>query len=130
MKPQSYRGISKETDKMIYGNGFLNSLDNKLYIINEYLLPNGLYKLIYTKIIPETYGISIEKTDRDDQQLFTGDILKSGSCIFHILYDYNSLKFVLRYLSGETNFSITNQIKGYLKIGNIHKNKELLPEDF
>ena len=138
-----FRGLSiDENSKCKMPYGYLISDGEQAFIINEVVEANEQYITIgsWCPVDPKTIGQSTGLKDKNDKEIFEGDILKvanNDSSWFEVVkYDHDKAMFIskevnLKYEVPET--PLYDLFSPYLfkveVIGNIWENRDLLEVD-
>ena len=138
-----FRGLSiDENSKCKMQYGYLISDGEQAFIINEVVEANEQYITIgsWCPVDPKTIGQSTGLKDKNDKEIFEGDILKvanNDSSWFEVVkYDHDKAMFIskevnLKYEVPET--PLYDLFSPYLfkveVIGNIWENRDLLEVD-
>lgn len=101
MREMRYRGKAVETDEFVYG---IPVRDGS----GDWFIPNDKY-FVGTALIPETITISTGRKDKNNIEIFEGDIVVIPSaisdecCKYLILYNENTMAFELHLVHEESN---------------------------
>lgn len=129
MREIKFRGLCAIGKEMVFGD-LIHGVSHKQGQV--YILPNK-HNLAYVKhcdpldgvrVIPETVGQYIGQTDKNGNDMFEDDIVKSPTGdVFQVVFRNSS--FVLRKADGVI-WSISFSLSAWEVIGNIHENPELI----
>lgn len=125
MREIKFRGKRLDNGEWVYG--FLFMQDGKAYIITD-LTPCGFIK---HEVDPATVGQSTGMCDKNDKEIYEGDILANEGIPGRVEWDSLLLQFHCAWANFD--FKTSGDIfyllrRNYVAIGNIHDNPELLKE--
>jgi len=91
-KRNIFRGISKETEKMVYGS-LVEYRDGTTYIdLSPMPAETQCNGKIVHEVYPETVGQCTGFVDKNGKYIFEGDILKFGDRTGWVIFDYGPFK--------------------------------------
>ncbi len=130
MRKTRFRGISKETGKMIYGS--LVTHGDKSYItwgaVADFM---GIVfyndRAALTEVKSETVGQHTGLKDMHGKEIYEGDIMATNNNHKGVV-TYDECQYILASKEGEYEHDMFYKVKnhGATVIGNIHENPELL----
>ena len=137
-RPIKYRG--KRLDNGEWEYGYYHRLDSAKDRNKAYIIPSYASALYSFEVDPETVGQYTGLQDRNDKEMYDGDIVMVSNHMvenqptYKALIEWNGYKFVLRNLSmysGVFGFinSDLSTISNYLVIGNRWDHPHLLKGD-
>lgn len=139
MKKLTVRGISThEESKGEWKYGYLIEDEGISYIINSVMEANDEYITIgeWCSVEPETVGISTGLVDKNDQEIFEGDIIRYGTNVaeikrhptlgFYTVVDGREIFFGDEMSIDDFEEVAEEVSKTFEIIGNIYENPELL----
>lgn len=135
MRTIKFRG--KRVDNGEWVEGYLYQYQGELIISSEiieqptYQDPSGTWIYKENKIIPETVGQFIESYDRNNKEIFEGDMVQpynyNGNPLTHVwVVKYNPKLAMYMLVYNEHSMPLFGMYKEHEVIGNIHDNPELL----
>jgi len=131
-----FRGKRVDTEQWVYGDLVHNAFDGTSSVMEVGIVPNNYYPY---GVIPETVGQYTGLNDKNGNEIFEGDIIKSG--LGEIFFDVKFAQFRIRwhektweyirgnnqsYQNGEALFF--NHEISFEIIGNIHDNPSLIKQ--
>lgn len=125
----SYRGLSiDENSKGQWQYGYLIEDNGEAFIINEVIEANEQYITIgsWNPVRSETVSQSTGLEDKNDKEIFEGDILKDGSEYGKVVYDPD--RTMWRVYGKDFDDALSDWWTGRV-VGNIYENPELLEAD-
>ena len=140
MRYIKFRGKDKRTGEWVYGYYVMNNLllPEKGESINKHFIIDGIGQK--NEVIPETVGQFVEVNDKNNREVYEGDIVKMSDwqgnvwlCVVVFLEGSFKLKLVriIKNVSGESGVKYADvwyaRQQGEV-VGNIYDNPELLEE--
>lgn len=140
MREILFRGKRADNNEWVYGYYIVRKIwQSTVHIIRT--KDNGFDSYNEYEIDPETIGQFIGLTDKNEEKIFEGDILKcfTDDFVGIVIYNKNTASFIVEIKDNNLEFyqyhySLLNkgditrslQLQDTIKIGNIYNNPELL----
>ena len=123
-----FRGKSKKTGEWLYGD-LVRNVEGAFAIVPP-LNYHGNYE-----VDKETIGQFIGMTDKNENEIYDGDIIKTDdgldiSGYYKVSYDIDTTGFVCVGKDFQCRPGIIEEFSDIVVVGNIYDNKELLTQEY
>lgn len=126
MRDIKFRGKSIDNGEWVYGD-LLIQKNSRQCLIRTY--DTELQEYVFHEVSPETVGQYIEFKDRNEKEIYEGDIIKTNDgMVCEVVYEEEWCRFVCVYKNGAVGHMPFIIEEDGIVIGNVFENPELLRE--
>ena len=128
-----FRGKSKRTGEWLYGD-LVRNVAGDFAIVPPFEMTMNNYCGNY-EVDKETIGQFIGMTDKNENEIYDGDIIKTDdgldiSGYYEVSYDIGTTGFICVGKDVHCPIGVIEELSDIVVVGNIYDNKELLTQEY
>ena len=128
-----FRGKFPKTGEWLYGD-LIRNVEGAFAIVPPYEISMNNYYRNYV-VDKETIGQFIGMTDKNENEIYEGDIIKTDdgldiSGYYEVSYDIGTTGFICVGKDVRCHPGIIEEFSDIIVVGNIYDNKELLTQEY
>ena len=128
-----FRGKFPKTGEWLYGD-LIRNVEGAFAIVPPYEISMNNYYRNYV-VDKETIGQFIGMTDKNENEIYEGDIIKTDdgldiSGYYEVSYDIGTTGFICVGKDVHCPIGVIEELSDIVVVGNIYDNKELLTQEY
>ena len=133
MRKIKFRGKTKKSDNWLYGN-LVSDVRGDFSIVPPFEM-SFQYCICDYNVDNETIGQFIGMTDKNENEIYEGDIIKTDdgldiSGYYEVSYDIGTTGFICVGKDVHCPIGVIEELSDIVVVGNIYDNKELLTQEY